>query len=316
LIHEEDLLNKTLFILKPDSVERNLVGRILAKVEAAGFVIRRMEMVRLSPERARKFYAVHKGKPFLDDLVEYMSSGPCPRQGGGGDDTRRVRFQHPEQLRPRLRLPGVGRDRDTLLLPGRDGPATVIHAAGAAVPVAETGKDGSVKILVQDLPEGHSMVTRREAAEALDLLEWFRPLGPVDVELDVERRGERLTLRGSVKAEAEQACARCAKTFASVLESEVLFLAERRGTDDPRDEAALEEEGEVLYHDGVELDLDAPLREALILELPVVVVCRPECKGLCPRCGKDLNEDVCSCGSSTEDPRWETLKGLKEEEDS
>jgi nucleoside-diphosphate kinase len=70
-------LNRTLFILKPDAVERNLVGKILAKVEGAGFRIRRMEMLRLTPERARGFYAVHEGKPFLDALVQYMSSGPC-----------------------------------------------------------------------------------------------------------------------------------------------------------------------------------------------------------------------------------------------
>jgi nucleoside-diphosphate kinase len=70
-------LNKTLLIVKPDAVARDLVGRILAKVEAAGFKIRRLEMVRLTPDRARRFYAVHEGKPFLDDLVAYMASGPC-----------------------------------------------------------------------------------------------------------------------------------------------------------------------------------------------------------------------------------------------
>lgn len=63
--------------MKPDAVARDLVGRILAKVEAAGFKIRRLEMIRLTPDRARRFYAVHEGKPFLDDLVAYMASGPC-----------------------------------------------------------------------------------------------------------------------------------------------------------------------------------------------------------------------------------------------
>ncbi len=70
-------MNKTLLIVKPDAVARDLVGRILAKVEGAGFKIRRLEMVRLTPDRARRFYAVHEGKPFLDALVAYMSSGPC-----------------------------------------------------------------------------------------------------------------------------------------------------------------------------------------------------------------------------------------------
>jgi len=70
-------LNKTLGILKPDSVERGLVGKVLTMIEDAGFTIRRMEMVQLTAERARAFYAVHEGKPFLDDLVAYMISGPC-----------------------------------------------------------------------------------------------------------------------------------------------------------------------------------------------------------------------------------------------
>jgi len=70
-------LNKTLLILKPDAVERKLVGKILSRVEDTGFRVRRMEMVTLTPERARSFYAEHEGKPFLNDLVSYMTSGPC-----------------------------------------------------------------------------------------------------------------------------------------------------------------------------------------------------------------------------------------------
>lgn len=69
-------MEKTLLILKPDAVQRNLIGRVLSKVEANGFRVVRMQMLQLTPERARKFYAVHEGKPFLDDLVAYMCSGP------------------------------------------------------------------------------------------------------------------------------------------------------------------------------------------------------------------------------------------------
>jgi nucleoside-diphosphate kinase len=68
---------KTLMILKPDTLKRKVAGRILAKVEDAGFVVRRLELVHLDEARARKFYAVHEGKPFMDELVSYMTSGPC-----------------------------------------------------------------------------------------------------------------------------------------------------------------------------------------------------------------------------------------------
>jgi nucleoside-diphosphate kinase len=63
-------------IVKPDATKRNLVGEILRRVEQSGFVIRALRMQTLTPEQARKFYAVHEGKPFLDSLCAFMSSGP------------------------------------------------------------------------------------------------------------------------------------------------------------------------------------------------------------------------------------------------
>ncbi len=67
---------KSLLIIKPDAVERNLIGSILSRLEAARFKILAIKMVRLTPEKAREFYAVHEGRPFLDELCEFMSSGP------------------------------------------------------------------------------------------------------------------------------------------------------------------------------------------------------------------------------------------------
>ena len=152
---------------------------------------------------------------------------------------------------------------------------------------------------------------RREPASGYEMDKWCRPTGPLEAILDVERREEQLTLRGSVALPAEQDCARCARPFGFRLESELLLLAERRGTDSAANEAALEQDGEVLYHDGLELELTAAIREALILEVPVILLCRPDCQGLCPQCGKDLNDGPCSCSPTPGDPRWEALKGLK-----
>ncbi len=69
--------NKTLAIIKPDAVRKNLVGQIIAKITEAGFKIKAMKMVRLTKESAGGFYEVHKARPFYNDLVEYMTSGPC-----------------------------------------------------------------------------------------------------------------------------------------------------------------------------------------------------------------------------------------------
>lgn len=70
-------LERTLAILKPDTVRRNLMGEVVARIEKAGFRILALKMVKLTGETAGGFYAVHRGRPFFDDLVKFMSSGPC-----------------------------------------------------------------------------------------------------------------------------------------------------------------------------------------------------------------------------------------------
>ncbi|MBD3257757.1 nucleoside-diphosphate kinase [candidate division GN15 bacterium] len=69
-------MDRTLLIVKPDATKRNLIGHIVNRIERAGFNVVEMRMERLTEEQARKFYAVHEGKPFLNDLVAFMTSGP------------------------------------------------------------------------------------------------------------------------------------------------------------------------------------------------------------------------------------------------
>lgn len=68
--------NRTFTMIKPDAVEKNYIGPILAKINDAGFKIIAMKYTRLTSTDAGKFYAVHKERPFYNDLVSYMSSGP------------------------------------------------------------------------------------------------------------------------------------------------------------------------------------------------------------------------------------------------
>ena len=69
-------IERTLSIVKPDAVGRNLIGEILRRFESAGLKVAAAKLVKLTPERARAFYAVHKERPFFASLCAYMSSGP------------------------------------------------------------------------------------------------------------------------------------------------------------------------------------------------------------------------------------------------
>ena len=68
---------KTLAILKPDCIKKNLIGKVVTLIQNAGFKVSAMKMVKLTPEAAKGFYEVHKDRPFFNDLISYMTSGPC-----------------------------------------------------------------------------------------------------------------------------------------------------------------------------------------------------------------------------------------------
>jgi len=79
-------VEQTLSIIKPDGVQKNLIGEIYSRFEKAGLEIVAARMMHLSREQAQGFYAVHRERPFFNDLVSYMTSGPVIVQALRGED--------------------------------------------------------------------------------------------------------------------------------------------------------------------------------------------------------------------------------------
>lgn len=77
MVQEERGLERTLLVIKPDGVRNRLIGEVIKRLEAEGFEIRALKMVWLTREMASQFYAVHRGKPFYEPLVEFMASDRC-----------------------------------------------------------------------------------------------------------------------------------------------------------------------------------------------------------------------------------------------
>ena len=119
----------TLSIIKPDAVERNLIGEILRRFESAGLKVVAGKLLRLTPERAQAFYAVHKERPFFTGLCAYMSSGPIFVSVLQGEDAIMKNREIMGATDPAKAAPGTirkdcGKDVEANAVHGSDGPET------------------------------------------------------------------------------------------------------------------------------------------------------------------------------------------------
>jgi uncharacterized protein len=144
------------------------------------------------------------------------------------------------------------------------------------------------------LRQGLTRLEVEVVAQDLDLPEagWT---GPIRGAFDVEKTGENVSVRGFVAAMARLECVRCLTAFDRPVQAPLEVFAERAGGGRPGEEQALERDECMKFHDGRQLDLRNEARETLLLELPMVPHCREDCRGLCPRCGADLNAGPCGC---------------------
>ena len=131
-----------------------------------------------------------------------------------------------------------------------------------------------------------------------------------------EHRGPKeivpdIRLKGSFSGNFETPCARCVEPVRIPLSGEFDLLFRPGGVDATGAEHAITTpETEIGYYEDGGLALEDVLREQVLLSLPARTLCQPDCKGLCPRCGQNRNETVCSCEEGPSDPRWGALADL------
>jgi uncharacterized protein len=132
-----------------------------------------------------------------------------------------------------------------------------------------------------------------------------------------EHQGKQQTIKdirltGDLAAKFELACARCLEPVEHEVGRKFDLLYRPLGTDSGREELSVTAaEAEIGYYQGEGMLLEDALREQVLLALPLKAICRENCKGLCPHCGKNLNAEQCSCAEPMEDPRWSALKEIR-----
>ncbi|MEW6569928.1 MAG: DUF177 domain-containing protein [Nitrospirota bacterium] len=160
-----------------------------------------------------------------------------------------------------------------------------------------------MKILISEIPEEGLALELHESLES-DLI-----VSPINARLKIDKVGTEVIVKGSLTAEVKLQCSRCLKDFIMVVSVPVDVVY--RPVEELRGEEIREIKGDELdmdFYSGDELDILDLLKEQIILNLPMKPLCSEFCKGICIKCGADLNQDSCSCVADEIDPRFEALK--------
>ena len=180
-------------------------------------------------------------------------------------------------------------------------------------------------MLITPLQLEHEPLRFSEAipAGALDYAPDVAQIGPLPIagraDLIIENRGHReqvadIRLRAAYHGDFELLCARCVEPVPLPLAGEFDLIFRPQSADaDPGERSITPDETEIGYYDDSGLSLEDVVREQVLLSLPTRTLCKEDCKGLCPRCGQNLNLELCNCNSTSDpspNPKWNALASL------
>lgn len=179
-----------------------------------------------------------------------------------------------------------------------------------------------MKIEIHHIPEqGTTLRLDREAKhfanlKALAAKEAYIFKTPIDITLTVVPAKDLYRVKGRIAVHLELACARCLNAFEAPIDQRFTLNYSRKIVDDLHDPDSTGEELTaqqigMYYFEGEEIDFTDAIQEQVVMAIPYRALCADSCKGLCVRCGADLNKTTCQCETSTKDNPFSVLKDLK-----
>lgn len=179
--------------------------------------------------------------------------------------------------------------------------------------MSQISASSPILLTFDECEEGRTHLDFAIGAEEIELEDtYFKFPRSLQVDLTVHRSIETFTLDGRIRSAVRGECCRCLAEAEEPLAVEFKLLLQRRhASADELEAVAEDEEIEIVDPGKRGMDLGDRIRDAVILELPVRIYCKTDCKGLCPQCGQNLNQDACSCAEKEIDPRWEGLKKVQ-----
>jgi uncharacterized protein len=174
-----------------------------------------------------------------------------------------------------------------------------------------------VKLRIDDITaEAKELAFAEPEAEINRVLEKgplteFRVQEPIGVKVAYYRAGTELFFEGGLHASTTAICARCAEEFAAPSDRDFRFVLAPKaiGFDDEKD--LRDEDLEFSLYDGDQIDLSPLINEQFLLSLPTRPLCQEDCRGLCAKCGINLNHSQCACSVETGHPGLAALRNLK-----
>lgn len=138
---------------------------------------------------------------------------------------------------------------------------------------------------------------------------------PISIDLEATRAGARVVVEGKVRSRVVVECSRCLEPAEKEMEAAVgIVFLEGPAPQDKNEHAAEDDGKDVSYYTAPFIDLSDDLRQILLVATPAYPVCRDDCRGLCPECGRNRNRAGCECRPPAKDRPFEALGSMLEKE--